>query len=67
MRRRQVLVRAIKVNGDWGNVDVLDLDEESFRAFVLGKLCSGKLVVRISDEHTGDIVTLKERKGESYP
>ena len=44
MRRGQVLVRAIKAKGSWGNVDVLDLDEESFRAFVIDKLCIFGLV-----------------------
>lgn len=64
MRRGQVLIRAIKANGDWGNVDALDLDEESFRAFVLDRLFMAGLLVRLSNEHTGDIVPLKERKDE---
>jgi hypothetical protein len=64
MRRQQVLVRAIKTDGKWGSVDVLDLDEESFRAFVLDKLYSAGLVARMSDEHTGDIVFLREREDE---
>lgn len=64
MRRRQVLVRAIKADGKWGSVDVLDLDDESFRAFVLDKLYSAGLVVQMSDEHAGDMVLLRERKDE---
>ena len=38
MNRGQVLVRALKTNGKWGNVDVLDLDDESFRAWIVDKL-----------------------------
>ena len=64
MRRRQVLVQAIKADGTWGAVDVLDLDEESFRAFVLQRLRIAGLLVRIPDAHSGDIVFLKERKDE---
>lgn len=64
MRRRQVLVQAIKADGTWGAVDVLDLDEESFRAFVLQRLHIAGLVVQMSDKHAGEIVFLKERKDE---
>jgi hypothetical protein len=36
--RNQVFVRAQDANGRWVSADVLDLDEESFRAFTLSML-----------------------------
>jgi len=63
VRKGQVLVRAIQADGKWGNVDVLNLDEESFRAFVLQRLWIGGLLMRTVDE-SGEEVILKERKDE---
>jgi len=57
MRRGQVFVRATTKEGKWGNVDVFDLDDESFRAFVLQYLP----VTMIANEYTGEIIKLKER------
>lgn len=38
MKRGTLFVRAITFGGSWGKVDVIDLDDESFRAFVLDTL-----------------------------
>lgn len=35
MKRGQVFVRAKDPEGKWGNADVLDLDETSWRAWIL--------------------------------
>ena len=35
MKRGEVLVRAQDDTNKWGNADVLDLDDASFRAFVI--------------------------------
>lgn len=64
MRRGQVLVRAITVDGGWGNVDALDLDDESFRAFILILLCKAGVLASMSEEYCGEEVILKERKDE---
>lgn len=64
MRRQQVLVRALQANGKWGAVDAFDLDDESFRALVLDKLCAAGLVTGLVDEFAGEKVILKERKDE---
>ena len=44
MKRGQVWVRAKDANGEWGTADVLDLDEVSFRAFVIDVLMRVGLV-----------------------
>ena len=64
MRRGQIQVRAIKAEGKWGNVDALDLDEGSFRAFVLQRLYIAGLVVSLPEGLSGEEVILKERKDE---
>jgi len=61
MKRRQVLVRAVKADGTWGTVDALDLDDESFRALILAFLCRAGILVSMRDEFCGDEVTLKEK------
>jgi hypothetical protein len=45
-------------------VDALDLDDESFRAFVLDVLLKAGVVAGLRDEHSGEPVILKERKDE---
>lgn len=53
MKRKQVFVRAKIEVGEkvyWVNADVFDLDEESFRAFVVGMLFRAGAVVGIKDE-----------------
>lgn len=50
MKHDQYLVRC-KIKGQFYNVDVLDLEEESFRAFVLSRLAIGRLLVGIKEEY----------------
>lgn len=46
MKRNQVFVRAKKDN-KWESVDILDLDLESFKAFVIEVLFSANLICGI--------------------
>lgn len=51
IEKGQVFVRAIKADGQWGNVDVLDLDEQSFRRFVTTSLNgAGPIVTFVKDD-----------------
>lgn len=64
MRRGQVFVLAIKADGTWGSVDALNLDDESFRAFILDRLLKAEVVAGLQDRHSGELIILKERKDE---
>jgi len=44
IEREQVFVRAKKKEGGYGTVDVFDLDEESFRSFILTHLAKLQLI-----------------------
>ncbi len=56
VNRGQCFVRAIDVNGKWDSIDVLDLDEESFRRFVLTKLHRhGSCTIIKNDEESGPL------------
>lgn len=60
MKRGQVFVRAQDVSGKWYSADVLDLDDASFRAFVVERLMLAGLVYAISaPASTGRDVTLR--------
>lgn len=52
MKRGQIFVRAKSPSGKWGNHDALDLDDKSFRAFILDRLFRAGLVVGLKDEFT---------------
>ena len=61
MKRKQVFVRAINKDGKWDSVDVLDLDDISFRVFVIGVLFKNGLISGITDDAVpGDHIQLKE-------
>lgn len=65
IRRGQIFVRAL-VPPDWTkyeNVDILDLDEDSFRALLLSKLDG--MFVKLKDEFAGEEVELKA-SGKKY-
>ena len=47
INRGDVLVRANDPDGTWGNVDVLDLDEESFRRWIAGLIIGHCQIVRL--------------------
>ncbi len=64
MKRGQVFVRAMDETGRWGSFDVLDLDEESFRVFVLHVFRMQGQVVGLSDSACpGEEITLRVRTG----
>lgn len=68
MKRQQVFVRARDDNGRIFNCDVLDLDDASFRAFVVGKLHRAGIVVGMRDESIeGDHIELRARPGVLRP
>ena len=50
MKRDQVFVRAQDPTGKWGSADVLDLTDESFRAFLVEMLRRAGIVVYLKDE-----------------
>ena len=55
-------MRALRKDGTLGNVDVLDLDDASFRAFVLEQLVQARLVGGVVPKFIeGEHVELKER------
>jgi hypothetical protein len=54
-RRDQVFVRAVSPKGVSHVCDVLDLDEESFRAFVVNALLRGCLVTGLRDAPGPDL------------
>ena len=69
MKRGQIFVRAKDKNGKWYNADVLDLDQLSFKAFVMDRLFKLGMVTGIKDEFiiAGDIEyqsTVKKPEGE---
>lgn len=65
IKRGQIFVRAVDKNGKWDTVDVLDLDDESFRAFVMYKLYESSMVCGIKPEYVeGNEIILKEKNDE---
>lgn len=67
IKRGQVFVRAQDETGRWGSADVLDLDEESFRAFVAGTLFRSGLLVGLKDEAVaGERLPLRVRPGVRF-
>lgn len=63
MKRGQVFVRAINKKGKHDSVDVLDLDDASFKAFVMDMLFSTGIVVGLRDEAVdGERIVYREKK-----
>lgn len=66
MKRKQVFVRAkvrYKDRDLWVNADVLDLDQPSFNAFVLGTLFRAGAVTGIKDEALeGEYIEMRIKK-----
>lgn len=63
-----IYVRAINAEGKWDSVDVMDLDEESFRIFVLRMMVNQRVPVGIQDEMDEmKYAELHARKQLSYP
>lgn len=68
MKRKQVFVRAVDESGKHGAADVLDLDDDSFRAFVVGMLFHVGLVTGIKDEVVkGEDIQLRTKPGFLFP
>lgn len=49
IKRGQIFVRARDETGKWGSADVLDLNEESFRTFILRVLFDSGMITGIKD------------------
>jgi len=63
MKRGQVFVRGRRRDGSIGNFDALDLDDASFRAFVLDLFVRCEIVVSVKDEFAeGERIKYAERK-----
>ena len=63
MKRGQVFVRALDYKNQWINCDVLDLDDESFKAFIADILFKAGAVVGIKNEFCeGEEIKLRKRK-----
>ncbi len=60
IEKGQVFVRALNSEGKWDSVDALDLDEESFRRFVLTSLNRARVVSAMLKEG-GESSPLRER------
>ena len=61
INRDQCFVRALDENNKWGTVDVLDLDDESFRRFVVSKLAEiGAVTIIVNEEK--EIEPLRKKK-----
>lgn len=63
MKKGQVFVRAKNKDGRWDNIDVLDLDQPSFNAFVTEQLFRAGLVTGIKPEYVeGEEIEYTQRK-----
>ena len=63
MKRGQVFVRGRLRDGSIGNIDALDLDDASFRAFVLDRLMRWEMVVAVQDHLiVSDHIRYQERE-----
>lgn len=49
MKRGQVFVRAKSPSGKWGTHDVLDLDNSSYKAFLVDRLMQAGLVTSLKN------------------
>jgi len=68
VKRRQVFVRALDSNGKMGAADVMDLDEDSFRAFMVDVMFRAELVVGIREsEVQGERIRLRTKPGVVHP
>lgn len=64
LERGQVFVRGLKADGKMGPIDALDLDEESFRRFILELLANQCLVLRQNLPEDFIETPLKEKRVE---
>jgi len=65
MKRGEVFVRGRLRDGSIGNIDALDLDDTSFRAFVLDRFVRCEIVTSIKEELIeGDRIQYRERDAD---
>jgi hypothetical protein len=56
IKRGQVFIRGKNKDGRWDHIDVLDLDEISFRAWVVGCLMAAGVVCGLREVEGEDII-----------
>jgi len=61
IERGQIFVRALNYEGKWDSVDVLDLDEESFRRWLLGIVGEGKRIAGVGLDTNVEPTPLKQK------
>jgi len=49
-RHPRVFVRALDEAGRWGSFDAMDLDDDSFRRFILERLSAVSILVALHEE-----------------
>lgn len=63
MKKGQIFVRAQRPNGEWDSVDVFDLDELSFRVFVMDLFDrQGAVVSLVEKKVPGDPIVLRSTR-----
>lgn len=50
MKRKQIFVRALDETGRFGNADIFDLDDESFRAVVVQFMFNANALVGLKED-----------------
>ena len=68
MQRGTIIVRGVRTDGSFGDIDVLDLDEDSFRCFLLDQLQrSGVIEYRVADLASADRIAYRQRVPPGHP
>lgn len=64
MKRGRVFVKAADEKGRFGTVDALDLDDDSFRAFILDRLVDAQVIIAVpSDDAPGPDIIYRTKPG----
>jgi len=62
MKKGQVIVQGITKEGKPGLIDILNLDDESFRAYTIDRLICGGLIIPLQPKDVeGSPIKYKER------
>ena len=68
MQRGMVVVRGIRTDGSYGEIDALDLDDESFRCYVLDQLSRGGILgTSAADASIAGLVAYRQRIPPGHP
>ena len=68
MQRGVIVVQGVRTDGTLGDIDVLDLDDESFRCYVLDRLAKAALLDgRICDLSVAKRTNYKQRMPIGHP